>query len=91
MAEPSRSDPVKYLSNLVRTTPSFVSPEKSRSPSTCFSPKPYQVVLDQSSLESERPLATNVQDRAEFQYEVGLAHRRDQDVWPCLTHDEEVI
>jgi hypothetical protein len=48
-------------------------------------------VLDRSSLESERTLATNVQDRAEFQYESGLALRRDQDVSPCLTHYEEAV
>jgi hypothetical protein len=48
-------------------------------------------MLDQSSLESERPLATNVQDGVEFQYDGGLAPCRDQDVWLCLTHYEEAI
>jgi hypothetical protein len=83
MVEPSRSEPVKYLSNFSRTTSSFVS-----SLALPFV-QGFQATLDQSSLESERTLGTNVQDRAESQYEAGLAHRRDQDEWPCLTHHEE--
>jgi hypothetical protein len=51
----------------------------------------FQATLDQPSLENERTLSTNVQERAEFWYEVGMAHCRDQDVWPCVTHYEEAI
>jgi hypothetical protein len=85
MVEPSRSDPVKHLSNFVRTTPSYVS-----SLSLPFV-QGFQAAPDQPFLESEWTLGTNGQDWAEFQYMAGLAHRRDQHVWPCLTHHEEAI
>lgn len=85
MVEPSRSDPVNHLSNFFRTTSSFVS-----SLSLSFV-QSFQATLDQPSLESEGTLGTDVQDRAELQYEARLAHRRDQHVWPCLTHHEAAI
>jgi hypothetical protein len=85
MVEPSKSVPVKHLSNFVRTTPSCVS-----SLSLLFV-QGFQAMLDQPSSERERTLGANGQDRAEFQYEAGLAHRCDQDVWPCLTRQEEAI
>jgi hypothetical protein len=85
MAEPSRSVPVEHPSNFFRTTSSFLS--------SLFLPfvQGFQATLGQPSLESEGTLGTNVQDRAEFQYEARLAHRRDQHVWPCLTYHEEAI
>ena len=91
MAEPSRSDAVEHLSDFLRTTPSFVRHSAELIPFYLPLAQTLPVVLDQSSLESERLLVTKVQDRAEFQYEVGRARRRDQDVWPGLTHYEEAI
>ncbi len=52
-------------------------------------PISFQAALDQSSRESARTIGTDVQDRAEFQCEAGLAHRRDQDVWLCLIHPKD--
>jgi hypothetical protein len=51
----------------------------------------FQATRNQPFLERERTLGTNVRDRAELQYEAGIAHRRNQEVWPCLTHHEEAI
>jgi hypothetical protein len=146
MAEPSRSDPVKRLSNFVRTAPSFVSrreefawlrnilqevlagqrrvvllpveagigktqePQELRSgalrhglqvgfdrsygelnPLSLPFVEISQAMLDQPSLEIERTLSMNLQDRVELHYWAGLAHRRDQAVEPCLAHCEDAI
>jgi hypothetical protein len=50
-----------------------------------------QARLDQPSLEIERTLSMNLQDRVELHYWAGLAHRRDQAVEPCLAHCEDAI
>lgn len=146
MAEPSRSDPVKRLSNFVRTAPSFVSrreefawlrnilqevlagqrrvvllpgeagigktqePQELRSgalrhglqvgfdrsygeliPLSLPFVEISQAMLDPPSLEIERTLSMNLQDRVELHYWAGLAHRRDQAVEPCLAHCEDAI
>ena len=146
MAEPSRSDPLKRLSNFVWTAPLFVSrreefaclrnilqqmlagqrrvillaaeagigktqePQKLHSSAlrhglqVCFDRSygeliplslPFveisQARLDQPSLEIERTLSMNLQDRVELHYWSGLAHRRDQAVELCLAHCEDAI
>ena len=51
----------------------------------------FQARLEQFSLESDRALSSDAQDWAKFQYEAGLAHRRDQDVYCCPIHPKEAI
>jgi len=146
MAEPSRSDPVKRLSNFVRTAPTFVSrreefawlrnilqevlagqcrvvllpgeasigktqePQELRSgalhrglqvgidrsygeliPLSLPFVEISQARLDQPSLEIERTLSMNLQDRVDLHYWAGLAHRRDQAIEPYLAHCENAI
>jgi hypothetical protein len=50
-----------------------------------------QAMLDPPSLEIERTLSINLQDRVELHYWAGLAYRRDQAVEPCLAHCEDAI
>jgi hypothetical protein len=50
-----------------------------------------QAPLDQSPLENEQTLSTNLQDSAEFHCWAGLAHRWDQDAGHCRVHHEGPI
>jgi hypothetical protein len=50
-----------------------------------------QAMLDPPSLEIERTLSMNLQDRVGLHYWTGLAHRRNQAVEPCLAHCEDAI
>ena len=146
MAEPSRSDPVKRLSNIVRTARSFVShreefaclrnilqqvlagqrrvvllpgeagigktqePQELRSgalrhglqvgfdrsyggliPLSLPLVEISQAMLGQPSLEIERTISMNLQDRVELHYWAGLTYCRDQAIEPCLAHYEDAI
>jgi hypothetical protein len=90
MAEPSRSDPVECLSNVIRVIPSFVGHQDGLSLYPPFV-QLLQTRLDQPSSKSERTLNTTLPDRAKLQCKARHAHRHDQDVWPCHAHDDEAI
>jgi hypothetical protein len=91
MVEPSRSDPVKRLSNLTRTAPPLVG--RREEPTLPYLPfvEILQMLLDRPSQYIERTLSTNLQDQAECHCWAGLAHRRDQGVELCHAHHEEPI
>jgi hypothetical protein len=91
MVEPSRSDPVKHLSNFVRV----VFPFDGRRRELRLSCLPFAEILQalpgQSSLEIEQIRSTILQDWVGFHSWAGLAHRRDRDLGPCLASHEKLI
>jgi hypothetical protein len=91
MVEPSRSDPVKHLSNFVRAASPFDGRRRELTLPCLPFTEILQALLGQSSLEIEQILSTNLQDWVGFRSWAGLAHRRDRDLGPCLASHEEPI